>query len=407
MVRNKDRIAAFESHLQHELRSLDGKRLRKRLNHEISALFEWFEEVSLNDFLTAGLVWKRFQRNVIDFPISDEIVTFLTECTKKIHSCVRNDETRLEEVIPREQYDRVMENLIDLEDLRNEIIHQMVSSKIFSMMISNALYKGIKGFIVSENILVKNIPGASSLLKVGIELMNITTLGLAGSIDEKMKGFVENNIQNILRDSEKFLVASLDEALLKELANQLWEASTKYRGNSTIDYIGTRHIESTAPVVRDFWLHLRKSAIFSKLCRTLIDYFFERNGDKKIRTLLEEIGITEDRILGEVNEIAKPVFKNRAFRSYLEKRIRTRLEGYYFSENGKGPVKKPAGRKKPSMKTPNDIVLSIIKNSSHGVTVPQIKKKTGFSDTKIRGIIYRLKKLDRIKNKHRGVYVKV
>jgi hypothetical protein len=370
-------------------------------------LFEWLEEVSVNDFLTARIVWKWFQRNVIDFPISDEIFAFLTECSKKIHLSVRNDKTKLGDIIPKEQYDKLIENLIDLEELRNEIINQVVSRKIFSMMISNALYKGIKGFIVSENILVKNIPGASSLLKVGMELMNITTLGLAGSIDEKMKGFVESNIQNILKDSERFLVASLDEELLKELADELWEASSKYRGNSTTEYIDVGHIESAAPIVKDIWLHVRKSAFFSKLCRTLIDYFFERNGDKKIRTLLEEIGITKAMVLGEINEIAKPVLKNRVVRSYLEKRIRARLERYYFSGTGKAPIGKPDAKKKSLMTTPTDIVLSIIKSSGKGVTVAQISKGTGFSDTKIRGIIYRLKKSDRIKNKRRGVYVTV
>ena len=191
------------------------------------------------------------------------------------------------------------------------------------------------------------------------------------------------------------------------MANQLWEASSKYRGNSTTQYIDPKHIDSAAPIVKDLWLHVRKSAIFSEMCRTLIEYFFERNGDKKIRTLLEEIGITKDRVLGEVNEIAEPVLEKGVVRSYLEKRIRARLEGYYFSENGKAPVRKPAGKKKSSMKTANDVVFSIIKSSSKGATVAQINKKTGFSDTKIRGIIYRLKKSDRIKNKRRGVYVTV
>ena len=37
--------------------------------------------------------------------------------------------------------------------------------------------------------------------------------------------------------------------------------------------------------------------------------------------------------------------------------------------------------------------------------LPVIKQKTGFSDSKIRGIIYRLKKQDKIKRKVRGVYI--
>jgi hypothetical protein len=406
MARNKEKIAALERHVQHELKMLQGDRFKQRINEEISALLEWLEEVSLKDLFTARQVWECFQRNFIDFPISDEIPDFLTECAKKVHSCMRSDETKLEGIIPKEQYDKLTENLIELEELRNRIIKQAVSSSIFSMMISNVLYSGIKGFIVSENILMKSIPGASSLLKVGMELMNITTLGLAGSIDEKMKGFIESNIQNILKDSERFLVESLDEALLKDLSEELWDAFSENSAYSTTEYIDPEQIESIASILNDFWLHFRKSAIFSKVCNTLIEYFFERNGDKNIRSFLGELGISKDMVLREVNKIAVPTLQKGVVRSHLEKRIRARLAAYYFSESRKAPARKSAARKL-SKKTATDEVLAHIKGNSRGLTTAQIKKKTGFSDTKIRGIVYRLKQQGKIRSEGRGVYLKI
>jgi hypothetical protein len=406
MAHNKKEIAALETHLQHELKTLQGDGLRQTINEEISALFEWLEEVSLNDFLTARQVQECFQRNVIELPISDEIIAFLTECAKRIHSCMGNDDTKLEGILTKEQYDKLIEKLIELEDLRNEIINQVVSSSIFSMVITNTLYGGIKEFIVSENILMKNIPGASSLLKIGMELMNKTTLGLASSIDEKMKEFVESNIQNILKDNERFLVESLDEKLLRELGNELWDAASKYNAHSATEYVNPEHIESIAPIVKDIWLHFRKNTILSKMCNTLVEYFFERNGDKKVRTFLEEIGITKDVVLDELNEIAVPVLEKDVVSNYREKRIRARLEAYYFSERGKAPARKSTPKKKPSKTSATDSVLTVIKGSRRGVTTAQIKEKTGFSDTKIRSTIYRLKKQDKIKSKGRGVYIK-
>lgn len=406
MEHNKKKIAALDTHLQHESKTLQGDGLKQTIDEGISALFEWLEDVSLNDFLTARQVQECVQRNVIEPPISDEILAFLTECAKRIHSRMVNDETKLEGTLTKRQYDKLIENLIELEDLRNEIINQVVSSSIFSMVITNTLYGGIKGFIVSENVLVKNIPGASSLLKVGMELMNKTTLGLVWSIDEKMKEFVDNNIQNILKDSERFLVESLDEKLLRELGNELWDAASKYNAHSATEYVDPEHIESVAPIIKDIWLHFRKNTIFSKMCDTLVEYFFERYGDKKIRTILEEIGITRDAVLNELNELAVPVLGKDVVSSYREKRIRARLEAYYLSERGKAPARKSTPRKKPLSTSATDAVLTIIKGSKRGVSTTQIKEKTGFSDTKIRSTIYRLKKQDKIKRKSRGVYIK-
>ena len=67
--------------------------------------------------------------------------------------------------------------------------------------------------------------------------------------------------------------------------------------------------------------------------------------------------------------------------------------------------KTPAGKKRPKA-TATSEVLAVIKGNSQGVTAGQIKKKTGFSDAKIRGIVFRLKKQNKIRSKGRGVYVK-
>jgi predicted Rossmann fold nucleotide-binding protein DprA/Smf involved in DNA uptake len=69
------------------------------------------------------------------------------------------------------------------------------------------------------------------------------------------------------------------------------------------------------------------------------------------------------------------------------------------------PARKSAARKKPLKGSATDAVLSTIKGSVRGVTSAQIKEETGFNDTKIRNIIFRLKKQGRIKNRGRGVYV--
>ena len=149
MALNRKKHTAFERHLNYELKTLQRDRFKQRINEEISALFEWFEEVSLNDFLSADQAWRCFQRNVIEIPMSDETLVFLIECAKRIHSCVRNDETKLNGIIQKKEYNKLIENLIGLEELRNEIIRKAASSSISSMMISNALYSGIKGFIIS------------------------------------------------------------------------------------------------------------------------------------------------------------------------------------------------------------------------------------------------------------------
>lgn len=51
-----------------------------------------------------------------------------------------------------------------------------------------------------------------------------------------------------------------------------------------------------------------------------------------------------------------------------------------------------------------DTVLTLIKNSSEGISISQIRGQTGFDDKKLRNIIYRLNQMGKIARISRGSY---
>ncbi|MBI5843792.1 MAG: hypothetical protein HZB23_03885 [Deltaproteobacteria bacterium] len=54
----------------------------------------------------------------------------------------------------------------------------------------------------------------------------------------------------------------------------------------------------------------------------------------------------------------------------------------------------------------SDLVLSVVRKAgSEGASFAMIKQETGFADKKLRNIIFRLNKLEKISRKERGTYV--
>jgi len=101
--------------------------------------------------------------------------------------------------------------------------------------------------------------------------------------------------------------------------------------------------------------------------------------------------------IGELQRIANlPAAKIRAIVSLACRRGRIdRLSrGIY------GPKRKNVRR--PSAA---DAVLSIIAAAKKGIRFPELKEKTGFEDRKLRNIIFRLSKVNKIKSAARGLYV--
>ena len=59
----------------------------------------------------------------------------------------------------------------------------------------------------------------------------------------------------------------------------------------------------------------------------------------------------------------------------------------------------------PKGATASDMVLETIKSFKQGASFADIQAKTGFNEKKLRNIIFRLHKLEKIKRKSRGVYI--
>lgn len=81
----------------------------------------------------------------------------------------------------------------------------------------------------------------------------------------------------------------------------------------------------------------------------------------------------------------------------------------------KAPAKKAAAKKAPAIKatkkkktvTAADTVLKIINRSKKGVNSATLAKKTGFDKKKIANIVFKLRKLGKVKSVGRGIYTKV
>lgn len=72
------------------------------------------------------------------------------------------------------------------------------------------------------------------------------------------------------------------------------------------------------------------------------------------------------------------------------------------------PASRRAAAKDPdkqSAETASGAVLAIIRRNPDGLGFSEIQVQTGFDEKKLRNILFRLHKLDKIKRKSRGVYL--
>ncbi len=85
-----------------------------------------------------------------------------------------------------------------------------------------------------------------------------------------------------------------------------------------------------------------------------------------------------------------------------------RLERMIKSLNGRksAPCNGSKGRTGgPAGQTASDTVLAVIKQSRSGMGIADIQTHTGFGEKKLRNIVFRLHKMEKIKRINRGRYI--
>lgn len=321
--------AMLEAHVQFELKRLKGKHLRRTIEEEVGSLLEWLEGVKINAVFTPVQVQDLIQRRVISMPLADELVDYIRDNVVAVHALLQRDGTTVEQFLPRDVFDQSVEILIGLENLRRRVTHQLVSSSVYSMLIANVLYQGIKAYVLTENVLAKNIPGASSLMRLGKRSLNAASPKLEGNIDRQLIKFINANIQETITESERFLDKALTPALMRKLGDEVWATNSDEKIGELTGDVNATSLDAIVDAIQDFWLHYRTTPLFADLVARLVDKFFTRYGDQDIRSFLTNMGISQAMITQDACAFAIPLVQQGLKSGYLERRLRSRLGAFY------------------------------------------------------------------------------
>jgi hypothetical protein len=321
--------ALLAAHVQYELQQYSPDLLSTTVRAEISALYAWLGTRKVADVVEPQQLSAWLQRNVLDRPLPPELVDFVRENLVVALELLQEDRTPIQELLPKPTYDRAVAAAGSMGELRRQIIHQVVTSSVYSRLIANVLYQGIKSFLLTENGMARTIPGATSLLRFGQNALNATVPQLEKNVDKQLVAFIDDNIQQTIADSEAFLNRSLDESLVRRVGDELWNSLAGETLASLTRSLDKEHAMAGGDVLQEAWQHLRTTAVVQDILQGVVRSFFLRYGKQDVRTLLEKLALDETVAQRELLALAAPIVEQALATGYLEARIRAHLEPFY------------------------------------------------------------------------------
>ena len=201
----------LEAHVTHELNRFKRGGYKKTIKEEVAAVFQWIKKIKLKEVITPEQIIGLIERNVVELPVAGGITELAGEMSQRVLASPQNKKTSLEDIFARKQYDDIVDKIGSLKSARKDIIRRFVTSSVYSQQISEVLYTGIKEYLLAENIFAQKVPGVSSLIKFGKFAVNKTMHSLEVAIENKIKSYIESNLGNTIRRSEKSLNDYFDE----------------------------------------------------------------------------------------------------------------------------------------------------------------------------------------------------
>jgi hypothetical protein len=324
----------LEAHVQFELARWGPAEVAGSVAEEITALYATLATLTPLDLVDPDQAIAWLSRAVVEVPITEIAEQALADVALGAYDCLAQEETTLSEVLPRAAYDGVVDAVIGMDGVRQEIVAQVTTSAVYTQLISHVLYHGLKNYVLGENVVVRRVPGASSLLRMGQNAVRSASPGLEGGIDRRLIAFVAANVGDTIRDSQEFLDEVLDDAMLRTVAEEIWAVNGERQIGEFAELLGDGSTEDAVTAGREAWQRIRQAPVVARLIDRVVTDAFAVHGEQPVATILEEAGLPVDVAIRELTPLAAGLAGVAVSSGWLEGRLRARLGAFYRS----GPV---------------------------------------------------------------------
>lgn len=321
-----DLHAMLDAHVRYELERWAGDRFPQAVREEVDALFAWLGTVTLRDLAPDT---EALARAASGLRVTDELVATAAEVAAAAHRTLSVDQTRIGDLLSREDVQAVNARVAAMEDARREVLDLVTTSEAYSRLVAHVVYHALKAYALTENVFARKIPGASSLVRLGQRSLSSAAPGLEANVDRQLTAFVQANISDTLRESRRFLDTTLDATMLAAMADEAWDdiaartiasATTAVTGDDVHALVG-----ALGPLARQ----LLESGLVGDLVAAGVATVVDRERDRTVAALLDELGIDAGRVAQEVVVLLRPAVRRAVETGYAEARVRARLEPFY------------------------------------------------------------------------------
>ena len=344
MAEKKTGLAAalLDAHVEYVIEELTGPGLDTLIDEEVDAALAMAGKLTLGAVVTRKQIKDTARIFAAKIEFGPGLPEMVGDIARKLFADPIHDKTKIGVLLTDQHFEDFTTQALELDMLREKIIRGVVTSPLYTDFASDLLYSGITGYLAQSNV-TKNIPGASSMLKLGRAALSVAKPTLEASIEEGLRKYIAKAVQASTARSAEFLINNADAEALKDLALDTWDRIKEQPIGALREDIEARNVEELFVTGFEAWRHLREQGWYTVMIDAGIDGFFDKYEDATLAALLEDLGVGRSHIVDEARRYAPSVIKILKKKKLLEPIVRRRLSGFYASPALQAVLDKAAG----------------------------------------------------------------
>ncbi len=320
----------LDAHTRQLLQQLSTEQLQQTVPSEITAVISAIADRPIVTLVDLDALKRLLRQQILQRPAPDLLRQINLDLARHLLALPLQRQTRVADLVASGHIETLIDRLLDLEDLRRDVVNAVLASPVYSDVLSDLLYNGIRDYLLEDNILTKKVPGMSSLMKLGKGMVNRMG-GLEEGIERTIKQTIAKNLRASLELSEQLIEKACKGPRLRQTLLEAW---TKARGLSLdkfTAYVGERELVDTESMLHTFWEDVRQTPYASTLLNAIVDAIAASLAELTLAQTLAQLDLDVAAIGTEVLACIEPALAQLRQSGHLEQRLRAHLSLFYAS----------------------------------------------------------------------------
>jgi hypothetical protein len=237
----------------------------------------------------------------------------------------------LADLLDREHVAGLTDEVLGSVDLAEKFLDRLTESPLVATLAARFVGRVVSDVVQMNQAVADKIPGVGSLVSFGTNAAGKVLGGVDKQLQQVLGDTAGKSATFAMRRLNKIVIETLKDPTTKDAVLEVFDLYAGEPVTRLADVTERDDVRRVAGLLQDIAIAGAPTDPVVALADALIDGFFATYGAHPVTTLLDELAITRDDLVGHAAVLAPRVLKAARDSGELERLLRDRLEPFFSS----------------------------------------------------------------------------